>query len=699
MSRVLKYCLFILIFCHNLQAYGVWNKVKQFGTPAGCGYFFDADNGMIGLGQFGQFGNNFIGNQPLAVFWTSDGGVNWTQATVPLGGTGRVTRICMQDRLTGYASIYSNEYSVWKTTDGGKSWQDFTKGNFDLSTSIYATSKALTKTIWFGNSGGSSVDGGVRYSQIFNRGFTGSDGIDFVDDNNGVATLGPPGGASWFTNDGGVTWNNGGSLPESWSVYGVKGTKTFFAMSENDGANPGQTLYSSQDGGQNWNSHFIFRGLLTFTGHIAGAGNTLYVQTDRNGNQGLFRSDDLGASWVNVGGPSNSRDTRFVVTGCRGEVVYAFDNSGGVWKTTDGGNGNLMGSFKGIALSFLQDSLYLETHYCQPLTLIITLDNQGCNSLTLDAVTIAPNPYNEFSVDTNVNGIQLPASSSSFRLPVTFHSDSNITRHVLIHIKAHAGTSKLDTTIILVAKHSTAPEPYLGSLEKTKVGDTVVVPVYFRPTKDTFAIRHYSFHLSYDGDLLTPANLSFLTHGTLSAAGTVKIGIPEPNGILCTVDFKMPITQDSDLTLPVIYLRMGVTLSRNMSCPVRLDTFAISNSAPLPLCTIPVTEFIVDPQCGDSTISSFMLDRKMPSFVSAHPNPSVQSSVELKIYLPAESSITLDILDENGNYKRSGIACGHYDIGYRYLNTNTAGLGSGKYYLRLHFDNGSDLTGSIVITR
>jgi photosystem II stability/assembly factor-like uncharacterized protein len=319
--------------------------MKQFNDAVGCGYFFDADNGLIGLGQFDMKNlNGFIPSEPLLIFWTSDGGKNWTQAIMPSGGTGRVTSIFMQDRLEGYASMYSNQYSIWKTTDGGKSWQDFTQGNFDLSTCIYATSSALVKTVWYGNLGGRSIDGGRTYSQVFSGGsFDNSNGIDFADDRNGIVTIGPGGGSTWITNDGGINWIRGGDLAESWSVYAVKGTKTFFAMPEDAaGFFGGRTLYTTSDGGQSWTTRFNnFPLFQSFTGHIAGAGNTLYVQTDTKTNQGLFRSDDQGATWVNILGPSNVRDTRFAVTGCHGEVVYAFDDQGWVWKTTDGGDGTL----------------------------------------------------------------------------------------------------------------------------------------------------------------------------------------------------------------------------------------------------------------------------------------------------------------------------------------------------------------------
>jgi len=700
--------LFFLILCSACQlAYCGWSLVGQFpGEHAECGYFWDEQNGLVGFGMM-ILNPSSIRN----IRWTSDGGKTWNLSITP-GGKGAVTSIFMKDQLVGYASVFSKQVgtivsAIWKTGDGGKTWVDHSFGDDENTECVYATSASLIRTNWYGAVGGSSIDDGKNYRSWFtSTSFAGdnSNGIDFTDDAMGVVTMGPNNDGSfsnpWYTNDGGINWKTGTALPEAWGVYGVKGTKTFITLPEGRSGKYNQNVYRSDNGGNTWNSIFSFSFFDRFTGHIGGGGTAAYVQSDitNSASSGLFRSDNLGQNWKNVGGPSNFRDSRFVVTGCVGQVVYAFNDQGEIWKTTDGGDGTLSASTGGSLLSFSNDSLYEETRYCQPITWTITLINPACSALIIDAVSITPNPYNEFSIGGTINGSTVPISSS-LSVPITFRTDSNVTRHAVLHIKAHSGASSIDTTIILVAKHSTAPEPYLLDMKATKVGDTVEVPVYIHVTKDSFAMSHIAFHLSYDGDILTPAFENYRTYGTLSTKAKVTIGVPEPNGIFVTLDLPKPITQDSDLTKPLINLRMGVTLSRYLSCLVRLDTFAISNTAPIPLCNIPLAEFKVDAECGDSTISAFMLQGKMPSFLFVHPNPNPGNEVEAVISLPEQSNLGVDVVDMNGNIILKNISEGLYEKGVHPLKLNTAGLTNGTYILQLHSGNRSYSSTHMVIRR
>jgi hypothetical protein len=695
------FVVLLLLLSGINSVYPSWKLLKTFPEPVSCGYFFDSDNGLIGTGNYYQKSVGFP-----KIYWTSDGGTNWTEAQTPDPANGWVTSIFMKDANIGYASIFSYTYTLWKTVDGGKTWADHTSEPIGFATCVYATGKALIQSFWrqgFSGtaSGGRSLDDGVTLEQIFNEdGYYESNGIDFADDQNGVVVMGPGGGAPlncWITNDGGVNWNKGGALPESWSVYGVKGTQKYFCLPEGFQGTQNRVLYRSSDGGKNWSQVYAFNTRMTFTGHIAGFRNTLYIQTELNTGLGLYRSDDLGATWKFVGGPSNLRDTRFVVTGCNGEEVFAFNDKGEVWKTTDGGDGTLSPFSASAVLGFLQDSLYMESHYCQAVRKYIDLFDQGCNSIIIDTILISPNPYNEFSVDTARSGITVSRISSQ-RIPIIFHTDSNVTRHTALHIKAHSGSQIIDTSIVLVAKHSTAPELLLGEMKKAHAGDTVFVPVFLRQTQDSFSISHYELHLSYDGDILAPAFNGYQISGTLSAASTVIVGIPEPNGVFCTVDLATPITQLSDLSSPLIYLRMAVSLSHNLSSSVRLDSFSISTSAPLSLCSIPQTEFIVEPECGDSLLSYFMFSGKLPEFLSIHPNPNSGEAIA-EISMPQPAILTIEIIDAIGKIVQNVCSQKQFQSGRYSLPINTSSLSSGLYLLRLHTSEGRVMQREIIVAR
>ena len=341
----------------------------------------------------------------------------------------------------------------------------------------------------------------------------------------------------------------------------------------------------------------------------------------------------------------------------------------------------------------------METRYCQPLRRYIDLSNLNCNGLIIDSAFLSPE-YPDLRIDTT----QIPkfslAKFSSLGIPISFQTDSNLTRHSTMRIIGHSLDRKIDTTIILVAKHSTAPEPLLLTPTSTKIGDTVLIPVFLRPTQDSFIIRHYAIHLSYDGDVLTPAvGMAYQVLGTLSRNATVKVGNAEANGILIMVDFSKPITQDSDLSKPLIYLRMGVTLSRNLFSEIRLDTFSILNNAPLPLCSIPTTEFVVDPLCGDSSLSSYLRNGKIVNLLSVHPNPTSGGEVEAEMTLEEPSVLSVEILDAMGKLAMNICSGKLFQNGKHTITFDTSPLASGKYILRLRSSQGLIIQHDIVLLR
>lgn len=399
-----------------------WKDVSPSRNPQikrkviGCGFFWNKDRGLIGSGVRPLLAVDTFGLyipvpcDEISIYYTSDGGSNWEEALLPKRVTGAVTQIWMIDSLVGYASIFSDyphsyyrtfgKSGLWKTSDGGHSWTD--PYNYDhILSCVYAQNDLIVTTHWDASytsypgftdqaGGGYSFDGGLTWQRNFRRG----NGIAFSDSLNGVVTEMNADTVNmnfWVTVDAGRTWlQTITPLFEAWSIYAIPNERTYFIAGESQYGLPHTTIYKSADGGFIWDPLITINN-IHFNGAIAGKGSTVYFQTDTlftlGGPQlGVYRSDDLGQNWKWVGGPSNSRDTRFCVTGCSGEIVYAFDRWGGVWKTEDGGDGTLDGGNPNdaqMATSGLEFTLSPEE--CGD-TLQFSVFATSCTPVTIDSV-------------------------------------------------------------------------------------------------------------------------------------------------------------------------------------------------------------------------------------------------------------------------------------------------------------------------
>jgi hypothetical protein len=446
-----------------------WNVILSLpnGDPFQASYFLNESVGFI-ASQYRD-----------GVLKTTDGGQTWVSTPLPhfppvpssdpsknLKDTDfTITQIRMLDPLNGWLTC-EPDFSLnipraypglYRTTDGGASWNP-AKVSEDFS-DVYETSRALIMCSRdpdpvYGT-GYISLDNGTTFSP----GIPNTNGIDFVDDMHGVVT-----GYHYqvwsHTTDGGITWTNLAPPQniESWSVYGVKGSKWFFTASEGDwdGSNPHipTTIQYSSDFGATWNigTTLPFR----TNGHIIGFGFTLYVQDENeplsiNGvpvpHSGLWRSKDSGKTWVSIGGPDSYEDVRFFVTGCRGEVIYAFDNNGRVWKTTDGGDGSLP-PFQPLPTVLNVDSINI----CQPRDTSIAVKNLGCDTVfivganapivpTLDIIDPATGNPPVFPLTI------LPYDSTNLKLQLSSNSAGAYQTKVYLQIE-HAGLITYDTVSI-----------------------------------------------------------------------------------------------------------------------------------------------------------------------------------------------------------------------------------------------------------
>lgn len=443
----------------------------------GCGYFWNADRGLLGSGirpATWLDSTWLVHPDPcdiVSIYWTTDGGTNWTESTVPIQIHGAVTAISMVDDLEGYASIFSSvDYSyyrtwgssaLWKTTDGGRSW--FDPFHLDhVATCVYAQKGLILFTQWDPyysnywqypstfpsdtNGGHFSFDGGLTWQSHFRRG----NGIAFSDSLNGVVTeMNVDSGRGWGMNfwvtvDGGHTWLPTSNMYEAWSVYAIPGERTYFTAGESQFYLPHTRICRSTDGGFLWQTITTFPD-IRFTGGIAGKGKTIYVQTDSLLYQGapqlgMYRSDDLGLTWHWVGGPSSARDSRFVVAGCSGEVVYAFDARGGVWKTEDGGDGTLEGGNPNDAVMIVPTTDFEVTPKPCGDSVEFSVYSGSCVPITIDSVV-------QVSGEDLVRRSLLPATrlgeGDSAIVRLLYQPLSDTATRSVVRVYAHAGSRRI----------------------------------------------------------------------------------------------------------------------------------------------------------------------------------------------------------------------------------------------------------------
>ncbi len=450
-----------------------WKLIQTFNTSIGCGYFFDQDHGLIGTGV------RWEGKQPgtpCAIYKTTDGGATWIASLVPVSIDGAVTSICMQDSLVGFASIFpSLNYSVgrtfgrsslWQTTDGGSTWFDPFHLDHVIS-SVYSQNGLMMFTKWDfveysatpappdTKGADYSYDGGVTWTPAFRW----CSGIAFSDSLNGVVTemnQQTPGRNFWVTMDAGRTWQMTTNQYESWSVMAIPGKHIFLCANESQPNLPYVYINWSTDGGSNWSRRGSFPD-IHFTGTIAGVGKTLYIQTDSGGlwsyldannyQHGMYRSDDTGATWHFINGPSNSRDTRFVVTGCMGQVVYAFDGLGGVYKTDDGGDGTLTGSF---ALG--ADTIQWQPNPCGD-TLPLSITGLNCIPITIDSV-IVPGTSEFLRLPNDSTLPQTLATTDSAKILLLYTPTKSGKTVSEVTVYAHSGENAITKVLTIVTQNS-----------------------------------------------------------------------------------------------------------------------------------------------------------------------------------------------------------------------------------------------------
>lgn len=196
------------------------------------------------------------------IYKTTDGGTSWNYVDSSAAQSFHVA-VRFIDDLHGWIGGFNDTASyVWRTVNGGSSWQVSIDTALDVNDLFFVDSL----NGWDVGENGKvykSTDAGASWQAVFKArnpyspsspdGYSPLRRIQFTDSSHGFAVGGLSGGETkLWTSDGGASWNvvdktQGSSLHGLWMTANDTGWTV-------GGANAGLTIQKTNDGGQSWTS-------------------------------------------------------------------------------------------------------------------------------------------------------------------------------------------------------------------------------------------------------------------------------------------------------------------------------------------------------------------------------------------------------------------------------------------------------------
>lgn len=236
-----------------------WNQIAGTTYRNYSAFWHDANNGYVGY------------RSPWGIWKTTNGGTSWDSLNTGLGAaTGIWYYIHFSSPTNGF--IAGSSGIAGRTTDGGATWTASTT-NFSTSVIYGGDYIDANKYIIVGSSGkyGISTDGGATFTQAVLPGTTAAQyDVDFIDANTGWV-VGSSGNIR-KTTDGGATWTTqtSGSLSTLYSVRAINANTVWVGGS-------GGTILYTVDGGNTWLPGRQALGAITTTYSIAEKGGYIWL--------------------------------------------------------------------------------------------------------------------------------------------------------------------------------------------------------------------------------------------------------------------------------------------------------------------------------------------------------------------------------------------------------------------------------------
>jgi len=273
------------------------------------------------------------------LFKTTDGGNSWNPVEGGLG-TFPILSIAINPAVPSILYVGTFSDGVYRSTDAGRNWALINAGMRDyvMVVNSVVIDPKNPQTLYAGTTMGSykSLDNGVMWERIS----TGLDSVFVVcmavDPHNPSLIYAGTSGGVYKSVDGGQRWatSNGGMIAKEREHAMALGINALTFDPSTPGrlfAATAQGLYESRDGGEQWTDRKIPERFVLSVAIDPGTPSSIYAGTNR----GLYLSRDEGGNWEKL---SDQEVRTIAIDPIRSEVVYIGTGSG-LFKSEDNGKG------------------------------------------------------------------------------------------------------------------------------------------------------------------------------------------------------------------------------------------------------------------------------------------------------------------------------------------------------------------------
>ena len=284
--------------------------------------------------DFVNAGTGFMGGTNLMLKKTTDGSQSWQNIQLPTQGQWdslyTIMDINMVNQNVGYVvGFFQLECKIWKTTNGGNSWNILGTGGANYLMNLYL----LNENFGFAYGGPTysevvrTTDGGASWQQVSQESYI-AYSMCFIDSLKGV--YGCADGRIYKTSDGGLTWTFAicPSSLDITSIYFINSTTGF-------GFGTGSVYIKTTDGGNTWDEFSLGIGGLRsyYDAAMTPAGIINVV-----GSYGaMIRTTNSGASFVSQPYVTEHSITDIEFINSNTGYAVAGFGEGDILKTTDAG--------------------------------------------------------------------------------------------------------------------------------------------------------------------------------------------------------------------------------------------------------------------------------------------------------------------------------------------------------------------------